>query len=248
MNSGFIYLHRKLKDHWLWKNPFYFQWFVHFLFRANFKDNKVLIGSDLINVKRGEFITSIENLTKELNGSTNQKIRTFLKLLEKEQMIIKNSTSKLTKIYICNYDSYQTNQQTNNKPITNQQQTNNKPVTTENKDNKEKKVNNDNDIYKGFDFFKNEFKEIWINEFITLKKKKKASLTDRALKSQLNKILKLSKGNYNTALKILEKSVNSGWTDFYELKTNNQKNTNAINQKDIDNFKGLNPDRLKFKR
>jgi hypothetical protein len=146
MNSGFIYLHRKLKDHWIWKNPFYFQWFVYFLFRANFKANKVLIGSDLIDVKKGEFITSIEKLSKDLNGATSQKVRTFLKLLEKDKMIIKKSTSKLTKIYICNYDSYQTNQQANNKQITNQQQTNNKPTTTENKD-KESKIKNNNINY-----------------------------------------------------------------------------------------------------
>lgn len=75
-----------------------------------------------------------------------------------------------------------------------------------------------NDIYLEFDFLKDEFKEIWFNEFIPLKKKKKASVTDRALKSQLNKIQKLSNGIYNIALEILEKSVNSGWTDFYELK------------------------------
>jgi len=75
-------------------------------------------------------------------------------------------------------------------------------------------------IYSDFDFFKDDFAEIWKNEFIPLKKKKKASVTDRALKSQLNKIKKLSGNNYDIALQILEKTVNSGWTDFYQLKEN----------------------------
>ena len=78
-------------------------------------------------------------------------------------------------------------------------------------------------FYLDFDFFKDEFKNIWINEFINLKKKKKASVTVRALTSQLNKIKEISKNDYETALKILENSVNAGWSDFYELKTDNSK-------------------------
>ncbi len=88
MDSGFIYLHRKLKKHWIWKKPEYFQWFIHILFRANFKDNKVLIGSDLYELKRGQFITSIQKLTFELNNCTTQKIRTFLKLLNLSLLVL----------------------------------------------------------------------------------------------------------------------------------------------------------------
>jgi len=145
MNNGFISLHRKIKDNWIWKKPEYFQWFIYLLFRANFKDTKVLIGSDLHDVKRGQFITSIQKLTLKLNNCTTQKIRTFLKLLQKDKIINIETTSKLTIITICKYDSYQTQQQTSNKPATSQQQTNNKPATTENKDNNnEIKTNNVN--------------------------------------------------------------------------------------------------------
>ena len=73
-------------------------------------------------------------------------------------------------------------------------------------------------FYSEFDFFKNDFQNIWNNEFIPLKKKKKASTSERALKSQLTKIKELSNNNYDFAVKILEKSVNSGYTDFYPLK------------------------------
>lgn len=73
-------------------------------------------------------------------------------------------------------------------------------------------------FYSEFLFFKDEFKEIWFDEFIPIKKKKKAATTERALISQLKRIGKLSGNNYNTALTILEKTVNSGWTDFYPIK------------------------------
>ncbi|MDD4515670.1 hypothetical protein [Massilibacteroides sp.] len=129
-------------DNWLWKKPEYYQWFSYLLFRANFKENKVLIGSDFHILKRGEFITSLEKLQKDLNNSSIQKIRTFLKLCENDGMIVVKSTSKLTKITICKYDEYQYKQQTDNKRTTNEQQTNNKPTTTENKVKKVKKENN----------------------------------------------------------------------------------------------------------
>jgi hypothetical protein len=75
-------------------------------------------------------------------------------------------------------------------------------------------------FYSNYPFFKDEFKDLWFNEFFPLKKRKKASLSERALTSQLNKINKYSLGIYEIAFEILEKSVNSGWTDFYELKNN----------------------------
>ena len=96
-----------------------------------------------------------------------------------------------------------------------------------------------------FLFYRNEFKEIWEKEFIDLKKTKKASITERTLNSQLKKIEKLSGGNYETALAILEKSVNSGWTDFYELK-NIKTNTPKPKKYTIDESLQNDPNRLKF--
>lgn len=159
MNNGFIYLHRKIISSWIWKNPEYFQWFVHILFRANFQNNKVLIGSELYDIKRGQFITSIQKLTLELNNCTTQKIRTFLRLLEKDKIINIQTTSKLTIITVCKYDSYQALQQTSNKPTTNQQQTNNKPITTENKENKENKEEIKKKNIPTYEIFKTHAKE-----------------------------------------------------------------------------------------
>lgn len=84
----------------------------------------------------------------------------------------------------------------------------------------------DNDIielYKSYPFFKEEFEKIWKEEFIPIKIKKKASVSIRSFKSGLNKIQTLSKNNYSIALSILKKSVDTGWTDFFELKTDTQK-------------------------
>ena len=135
--EGWIKLHRRLLKHWIWKNDQYFKAWTYCLFRANHVSNKILIGSKLEPVERGQFITSIGNFAKD-TGMTLQGVRTFWNLLETDKMISKESTSKSTKLTICNYDSYQLDQQTNNKPVTNEQQTGNKPVTTDKKVKKEK--------------------------------------------------------------------------------------------------------------
>ena len=142
--EGWISLHRRLLDHWIFQNDKYLKAWIWFLLRANHTQSKILMGADLITIERGEFITSLYKIC-EATGLTNQNARTFIKLLENDKMVNKQTTIKLTKITILNYDSYQQDQQTSNKPTnkptTNGQQTDNKPATT---DNKENNVNNDN--------------------------------------------------------------------------------------------------------
>ena len=71
----------------------------------------------------------------------------------------------------------------------------------------------------GFEFFfeNQEFSEWW-SEFLKVKKKKKASVNDRALTSQLKKIEKWSQGKISVAIEILENSIHGGWSDIYEPK------------------------------
>ena len=139
--EGWIKLHRKLLDHWIFKNEKYLKAWIWFLLRANHKENKILMGAEIMDIERGEFVTSIYKIC-EATGLTSQNVRTLIRLLENDQMINKRTTSKLTKITILNYDSYQIDQQTDNKqtnkPLTSAQQTANKPVTTDKNDKKVK--------------------------------------------------------------------------------------------------------------
>lgn len=92
------------------------------------------------------------------------------------------------------------------------------------KDKKEKRIQRKtlpktkiDSFYFEYSFFTSEFSLIWFNEFLPLKKAKKASITERALKAQLKKIDAYSNSNNDIALQILERSVNGGWSDFYPL-------------------------------
>lgn len=126
--EGWIKLHRKLEE-WEWSsNPIILALFIHLLLRANYEEKKW----QGILIPVGSFITSIANLSV-IVGVSQQQMRTALKKLESTGEIAMKSTNRFTMITICKYDSYQskedTEQQTDNKRITNKQQTNNKQIT-----------------------------------------------------------------------------------------------------------------------
>lgn len=138
MNIGWVKLHRQFKD-WEWYNKSEMvHLFIHCLIKANFKDGSF----QGIECKKGSFITSLKHLSDETNISI-QTIRTCLKKLQLTKEIEVKSTNKLTQITICNYDSYQQENEDTNKQLTNNQQTTNKQLTTieEYKESKEENNN-----------------------------------------------------------------------------------------------------------
>lgn len=141
--SGWIKLHRQIRSHWVFKNANYFKAWVVIISEVNHKSTKVVIEGELIECKRGQSINSLATWVKILGDDwTIQKLRTFLKLLEKDEMINTEGLRKTTRLTVCNYESYQSEQQGDNKQTTNRQQTDNKEITTNKNDKKEKNVNN----------------------------------------------------------------------------------------------------------
>ncbi|WP_130736858.1 hypothetical protein [Flavobacterium sp. J27] len=109
----------------------------------------------------GELITSIKNLSKELDLSENI-IRNALKKLKTTKYILTQSTNKFTKIKITKSIIYNDKPISSNQPIevpnTNKKQSNNKPITTTNKVNKEIEIKERIDIFKTQIFnFRNQF-------------------------------------------------------------------------------------------
>lgn len=145
--QGWIKLHRKVREHpfFMEKRQFSrFEAWLDLLMRANHHDNKFLLGNEIIEVERGSFITSEVKLMKAW-GWSKTKVRSFLSLLEAEQMIKKESDQKKTTISICNYSVYQ-DLETTEKPLKDQEETakrlqkdtnkNDKNVKNEKNDNK----------------------------------------------------------------------------------------------------------------
>lgn len=103
--AGWILIHRKLKEHWIWKDPIKFQWWMDILLTANHSDNKVLISGALVDCKRGQSVKSLESWAKDWRV-TRKTVAGFFKLLEKDKMLRQENVKVSTRITVCNYDSY----------------------------------------------------------------------------------------------------------------------------------------------
>lgn len=106
--KGWISIYRKIQDSWLWnEKPFdkSHAW-IDLLLLANYQDKKVLLGNELLIVKRGSFITSQKKLMNRW-GWGSEKTRKFLKLLDSDGMISFNADKCKTTIAINNYEEYQ---------------------------------------------------------------------------------------------------------------------------------------------
>lgn len=148
--EGWIKLHRKIQDHWIYqeKRKFsrYEAW-LDMIMMANHKGNRFLHGSELVEVERGQFITSELKLMDRWDWGKN-KLRLFLDLLEKDGMIIKKTDRKRTAITICNYGLYH-DSETKDGPQADQSRTDSGPSADTNKnvknDKNEEEVLNDDD-------------------------------------------------------------------------------------------------------
>ena len=122
--SGYISLHRQIKD-WEWyKDTNTKALFIHLLISANYADTRFL-GK---KIKRGQLVTSLNSLAFE-TGLSIQSVRTAIKHLISTGEITEISTMKCRIITVVKYDEYQmlTNtltdsQQSANKELTNSQQ------------------------------------------------------------------------------------------------------------------------------
>ena len=104
--AGWIKIYRELADHWLAQHPEKLGWWVLLLLKVAHEDKKVLAGNQLIELKRGQIIASLTYLA-ELWQTSKRTAERFVELLEKEQMLSRCVSRKVSVITICNYESYQ---------------------------------------------------------------------------------------------------------------------------------------------
>lgn len=122
MAEGWISIHRKIQECWIWQNePFSKgQAWIDLLLMANSKDRKVFINGELVLIKRGQVHTSLLKLSERWHWSRN-KTRRFIDVLETDKMLYCDRTTQGTTITIVNYSNYQyqgtTNRTTNDTTV-----------------------------------------------------------------------------------------------------------------------------------
>lgn len=132
---GYFKIDRSLFDHYLWDDkPFSKgQAWIDLIGLANFEDGKAIYRNKLVVCKRGTVNRSISFLANRW-GWGREKTRNFLKLLESDNMISIEATTRRTTLTLVNYGKFQ-DVPTTDRP-TNRQQTDQQ---TDNRPDKEKR-------------------------------------------------------------------------------------------------------------
>jgi hypothetical protein len=212
--QGWIKLHRKIQDHWVYSNAEYYKAWSTILFQCNHADQKVLIKGTLIDCKRGQSVNSLDTWVKIFKGGywNKSKLRRFLKLLESDSMIVFISNTKTTHLSVCNYDSYQGERNANETQVKRKRNANETQTTPNKNVKKENNVKNDNKILSDFDQA--------LKDFSDMRKKIKKPLTDKAQSMILKKL-----GGFTSIqseqIEILNNSTMNCWQGVFALKNNN---------------------------
>ena len=138
MAYGWISIHRKIQqsDIWLDKEPFDKRsaW-IDLIMMANHEDKQILFNGKFIEVKRGEKITSLKQLSDRWRWSTG-KVKRFLNLLESGSMIELKTKRRYTSYKVVNYNVYQ------NEDIDKRNEVETKTKRSRNEDETKTKTNN----------------------------------------------------------------------------------------------------------
>lgn len=102
------------RDAWLW-----------LIAHAAWKNTKHRVGNEVHDVPRGSLFCTLRELAREWRWGSDYKVRDFLRILEDQRMISRNSTCGKTHITICNYSDYQDFSQEKNAQKTQAQRTEN---------------------------------------------------------------------------------------------------------------------------
>ena len=234
MHDGWIRLDRKLQECWVWedKEPFDKRsaW-IDLLITANHADAKLLFNGELITVQRGQILTSVRKLSVKWKWSVN-KVYRFLKLLESDKMLQKESNKDRTLLTIVNYSVYQGGEYTNGNSYgytdgsTNEYKSETPTDTpSEHKQecNNDKNVKNVNNNMRAKKLKKKYYDDPNLDsafkEFLSMRTKiKKPLATEKAFSRLKNKLEDLSGGDTDMAIAILNQSVDHCWSDVYGLK------------------------------
>ena len=243
MGSGWIKLHRQLLE-WEWYDDTNTKClFLHCLLRANHSDTEWRGHK----IKRGQFLTSVDTLTRETGLSTSQ-IRTSMKKLISTNEIASKSQARSTVITVLSYDSHQDNDKPISKLMTMKSQADDNEIATdknvknEKNETKVKEVTEDIVAAAPKFNFKTELLSLGVDkdvldDWLSVRKKKKASNTKTALKAIIKEITKSGLMVHDA----VEYAASKSWAGFkaqwyFNDEQNNQQSTKQTGGKTAGNL------------
>jgi hypothetical protein len=218
-DSGWIKIYRKVKDHWVFVDPYFRAWVI-ILFSVNWEDKKTLIHGEIMECKRGQSLLSIDSWVKLFGRPWSpHKIRTFFDLLKTDNMINIEGLRKTTLLTVLNYDSYQIRSQTNDEQsATKAQPKRNQSETTKELNKNLIRIKKE---YIGEIFVPEYLKDVWLM-FLYMRKKIRKPITGNGQIIALKKLSKM--GDEQTQVKIVEQSIERSYLGLFPVSENkNQK-------------------------
>lgn len=106
--SGYLMLQRRFFSHWIWEESRSFskaEAFLDLLQLAAFAPTKRMISGSLIELDEGEIVASVRYLSARWTWGKD-KVAGFMKALEKDAMIRRETRQGETVIILCNYKDY----------------------------------------------------------------------------------------------------------------------------------------------
>lgn len=226
--AGWIKISRDIVNHWLWQDAERLKWWFDLLFMATWEDKQTMHDSHLFTLRRGHMIASVSYLSDRWGKSRPTIIR-FLKLLEDEGMIYRQTLYRQTPIItICNYDKYQigldtqvdTQVDTIIDPQVDPQLYTNKELNDNNNPLKEKSEKEKKSAKTAFDLAK--YGDGWdalIGQWLEYKSSRRQSYKSQASVDILfKKLQNLSCGDLGKARMIVEQSIGNNWSGLFPLK------------------------------
>ena len=107
MSKGWISLHRKIQDCWIWEDKPYDKaraW-IDLLLSASHSDKKIMSEGRPVEIPRGSVLTSILKLSDRW-GWSKGKVKRYFDELENDNMITTKRTNRWTIVNIVNYGIY----------------------------------------------------------------------------------------------------------------------------------------------
>lgn len=205
-----------------------FRVFMHILLKANYQETEY----KGYKIPAGSCVFGRKAWAEEL-GMTERQVRTALDHLKATNEIAIKTTNRFSIVSLAKWDFWQlkegkaTNKTTNDasdkRPANDQQ-------TTTPKDNIYISSSlRSEDIYRG----------VWgdlrkaIDDFVEMRKRIKAPMTERAISNLLAKLDRLAGDDDELKIKILEQSIFNSWKGVYELKDGNDNGTGNSQRREL---------------
>lgn len=207
--EGWISLHRKIQENWVWDDSIYFKAWIAMLMQVNHQDNKVLIQSELMECKRGQSLLSLESWTKLFGkGWTKERTRHFFNLLKKDSMIFTENMKITTRLTVCNYEKYQNSQHTENTLRTRWEHAENTPTTSNNNDNKDLiRINNENNVFSEKVFLE-------FNSFLKQEEINRRKVSEERLNILIENLKSIAADDEDYQVAIIRQAIAGNHSDF----------------------------------